>query len=266
MSNERFLWSPTTAISDPSKILNAMRTEYERRGGRLMYSTKVRLSERNGEMKILSNNLEAKHFVNAAGAQADRLSRSVGVGMNYAMLPFIGLYRSTSFNQLPLQKLVYPVPNPKNPFLGVHFTLTLDNKVKIGPTALPIFGREQYSLFSGWSSVDMVQAIKGAISLFNRDRINFMSLIKSEWNNIFESEIIRKSAHLVPAASEVSDWHRMKPGIRAQLVNLNSGKLEQDYVVLNHLNSTHILNAVSPGWTSSLPFGRFIAEKFLNGS
>jgi L-2-hydroxyglutarate oxidase len=264
ISNESFLWSPKTAISDPTEILNAMRAEFEKKGGHLVYSAKVKLSERNGEVKISSNNFESKLIVNAAGAQADRLSRSVGVGMNYAMLPFIGLYRSANFNELPLQKLVYPVPNPKNPFLGVHFTLTLDSKVKIGPTALPIFGREQYTLFSGWSSVDVFQAIKGAVSLFHRDPLNFINLIRSELSNIFENEIVRKSARLVPAASDVSSWNRMKPGIRAQLVNLNSGELEQDYVILTHLNSTHVLNAVSPGWTSSLPFGRFIAEKYLN--
>ena len=76
--------------------------------------------------------------------------------------------------------------------------------------------------------------------------------------------LVKNSAELVPAAKGVRNWHRKPPGIRAQLVHLPTGKLEQDFVVQSLSNSTHILNAVSPGWTSALPFGQWVADQVLN--
>jgi (S)-2-hydroxyglutarate dehydrogenase len=76
--------------------------------------------------------------------------------------------------------------------------------------------------------------------------------------------LVRESTELVPTANLVNYWEKKPPGIRAQLVHLPSGKLEQDFVVRNRANSTHILNAVSPGWTSAIPFGRYIADNLRN--
>lgn len=258
ITHERFLWSPTTAVSDPIAIIDAMRLEFELLGGSIRQDTKICLAEVNNEIVDSSHQFDATHIVNAAGAQADRISRAVGVGTDYAMLPFMGVYRATQEKNLPLQRLVYPVPHPINPFLGVHFTLTLDHKVKIGPTAIPIAGREQYSFLSGWSRSDFAQSLKGMSSLMRGDAHDFGAIIKTEWPKVIEHLLIKESLALVPNASQVIEWHKKPPGIRAQLVHLPTGKLEQDFVVAKKMNSTHILNAVSPGWTSALPFGRHV--------
>ena len=258
ITHERFLWSPKTAISDPFAIIVALRKEFESLGGSICFETKVHLKEANEEIIDSAHQFDAKKIINTAGAQADRISRTVGVGNEYAMLPFMGVYRATEEKNLPLQRLVYPVPHPINPFLGVHFTLTLDNKVKIGPTAIPIAGREQYSFLSGWSGSDLAQSIKGMTSLIRGDAHDFGRIIKSEWPKIVEKLLVKESLELVPSVSNVKSWYRKPPGIRAQLVHLPSGKLEQDFVVREKLNSIHVLNAVSPGWTSAIPFGRFV--------
>ena len=260
ITHERFLWSPTTAVSDPQAIIQAMRLEFERLGGSIHFGAKIALKEIYNEIVDASQQFQAAQFINAAGAQADRISRAIGVGTEYAMLPFMGVYRETEEKNLPLQRLVYPVPHPINPFLGVHFTLTLDHKVKIGPTAIPIAGREQYSFLSGWSGSDIAQAIKGMTSLIRGDAHDFGTIIKSEWPKVIERLLVKESLDLVPSANNVKQWHKKPPGIRAQLVHLPSGKLEQDFVVQRKLNSTHILNAVSPGWTSALPFGRYVTK------
>jgi len=257
------MWSPNTGISDSISIVKAMRDEFISLGGEIHFESKVKLTESNGEVYDSSKKFSFKHVVNAAGAQADRISRSVGVGSEYAMLPFMGVYRATSEKNLPLQRLVYPVPHPINPFLGVHFTLTIDGKVKIGPTAIPIAVREQYSLTEGWSGSDIAQAIKGMKSLIAGQSHDFGAILKSELPKIIQKLLVRESTELVPSAIEVKDWHRKPPGIRAQLVHLPTGKLEQDFIVISKANSTHILNAVSPGWTSSLPFGRHIVEAYI---
>ena len=257
-THERFLWSPTTAVSDSKAIIDAMRQEFELLGGSIRYDSKIDLKEVSNEIIDSSHRYEATQIINAAGAQADRISRAVGVGTEYTMLPFMGIYRATEEKNLPLQRLVYPVPHPINPFLGVHFTLTLDHKVKIGPTAIPIAGREQYSFLSGWSGSDIAQAVKGMTSLIRGDAHDFGTIIKTEWPKDIERLLVKESLDLVPSANNVKQWHKKPPGIRAQLVHLPTGKLEQDFVVQRKLNSTHILNAVSPGWTSALPFGRYI--------
>lgn len=263
ITHNRFMWSPNTGISDSIAIVKAMRDEFLSLGGGIHFDSKVNLTESNDEIYDSSNQFTFRHVVNAAGAQADRISRSVGVGTDYAMLPFMGVYRATSQRNLPLQRLVYPVPHPINPFLGVHFTLTIDGKVKIGPTAIPIAGREQYSFTEGWSGSDITQALKGMKSLITGDSHDFGAILKSEWPKIIQKLLIKESTELVPRVIEVKDWHRKPPGIRAQLVHLATGKLEQDFIVTSKANSTHILNAVSPGWTSSLPFGRHIVEAYI---
>lgn len=260
VTHKEFMWSPNTGISDPMAIAVAMRDEFYSLGGKIEFNSKIKLQESQGEVFDSTNVFDFKHLINAAGAQADRISRSVGVGSDYAMVPFMGVYRATSSQNLPLQRLVYPVPHPINPFLGVHFTLTIDGKVKIGPTAIPIAGREQYSFMEGWSSTDIVQALKGMKSLITGDSHDFGAILKSEWPKIIQKMLIKESSELVPSAIGVRDWHRKPPGIRAQLVHLPTGKLEQDFIVTTKANATHILNAVSPGWTSSLPFGKHIAE------
>jgi L-2-hydroxyglutarate oxidase LhgO len=263
VTHERFLWSPTTAVSDPKAIIDALRQEFELLGGTIQYNTKLSLKEINNEICDTQNKYNAQHIVNAAGAQADRISRAVNVGTEYAMLPFMGIYRATEEKNLPLRCLVYPVPHPLNPFLGVHFTLTVDHKVKIGPTAIPIAGREQYSALSGWSGSDIAQALKGMTSLIRGDAHDFAAILKTEWPKIIQTFLVKQSLDLVPGADVVKDWYKNPPGIRAQLVHLGTGKLEQDFVVTRHKNSTHILNSVSPGWTSSIPFGEYVASMIV---
>ena len=263
VTHKEFMWSPNTGISDPIAIAVAMRDEFYSLGGRIEFSSKIKLQESQGGVFDSTNEFDFKHLINAAGAQADRISRSVGVGSDYAMVPFMGVYRATSSQNLPLQRLVYPVPHPINPFLGVHFTLTLEGKVKIGPTAIPIGGREQYSFAQGWSGSDITQALLGVKSLISGDSHDFGAILKSEWPKLIQKMLVKESTKLVPNASSVKDWHRKPPGIRAQLVHLPTGKLEQDFIVTTHLNATHVLNAVSPGWTSSIPFGNYVAEGFV---
>jgi L-2-hydroxyglutarate oxidase LhgO len=99
-------------------------------------------------------------------------------------------------------------------------------------------------------------------SLIVGDSHDFKAILKTEWPKVLENRLVKESTELVPAASQVKKWFKKPPGIRAQLVHLPSGKLEQDFVVRSANNSTHVLNAVSPGWTSAIPFGRWIIEEF----
>ena len=262
-TSNRFLWSPTTAVSDPKAIINALCQEFEELGGKIHLDTKVSLKVSRHEVHDTKGRYNAKLIVNAAGAQADRISRQINVGLEYAMLPFIGVYRAIDQKYLPLKRLVYPVPHPVNPFLGVHFTITVDGLVKVGPSAIPVLGREQYEFWKGWSLSDSFQAAKGSIALIKGESQNFAAILKSEIPKIIFNQLVQESTQLVPSAEAIKQWEKKPPGIRAQLIHLPSGKFEQDFVAKKYLNSVHILNAVSPGWTSALPFGRWIVSEYL---
>jgi len=256
----RFIWSPTTSIASPSAIIEALEDEFRNLGGKISYGQKIELEEICGEIRDRSNTFEAKHFINAAGAHAERISKSVGVGLEFSMIPFMGKYRTVNQSALPIRTLVYPVPHKINPFLGTHLTLTMNGKVKIGPSAIPIFGREQYSMYSGWNMNDFHQSVIGITALARGQSHGLWEMTKSEFPNLFTANLVKESSKLVEDVLKIKKWAKKPPGIRAQLVHLPSGTLEQDFIVLSHLNSTHVLNAVSPGWTSALPFARFIVE------
>jgi L-2-hydroxyglutarate oxidase LhgO len=162
-----------------------------------------------------------------------------------------------------LKTLVYPVPNPEYPFLGVHFTLTLDKKIKIGPTAIPIIGSEQYSIASRVTKDDLKGSIKAIRSLILNSPKLLASLAVAELPKVSTRRLVTDGQRLVPNAKLISSWKYKEPGIRAQLVKLEDGKFEMDFVVRSSNGVIHVLNAVSPGWTAAIPFAKYIFENYL---
>ena len=253
-----FLWSPNTTVSNPVLINEALRGELVSRNVKFVSNTMVQFKNNNW----LSNEevISAKYFVNAGGAWALDLAHQMDLGLQYRTMPFLGLYKQVVATRLPIRTLVYPVPHPINPFLGVHLTITIDGYVKIGPSALPIIGKNQYSLFSPVNSDEVRTFGKNLVSMAKGDKHDLWSMVKYEFPKLFTSKLVCAASELVPSAIDVKKWSRKNPGIRGQLINSNTGELLQDFLIEHDQNSTHVLNAVSPGWTASLPFGRHIAQ------
>ncbi len=253
-----FLWSPNTTISDPVAINNALTEELKSKQVKFISNSKVTII--NGKWVNDTNEIHARYFVNAGGAWALDLAHEFGLGANYRTMPFLGLYKQVKATQLPIKTLIYPVPHPINPFLGVHFTITMDGHVKIGPSALPIIGRNQYTAASPFSAEDFKTFCKNVISLAKGDKHDLISMMKYELPKLMTTNLVKAASQLVPAAQNVKNWSKKSPGIRGQLIDTRSGELVQDFLVEHAGNSTHVLNAVSPGWTASIPFGRHIAQ------
>ena len=262
-TRDRFIWSPTTAVSDPMHLINCLANEVVRLGGRLKFHQKIEIDPINQLIKSTNGNYAVKHIVNAAGSQADRIAKIFDFGLGLTMVPFMGVYRSTNKTALPLQRLVYPVPNPLNPFLGVHLTISVHDQVKIGPTAIPMLNREQYSLLEKWSAQDIRESLLGAYSMFKGNAHDFPEIVRSEFPKLFESRLVSGASKLVPEVKGVTEWEKMKPGIRSQLVELKTGKLVNDFVVEGDGRATHVLNVVSPGWTAAIPFGKYVSDRVL---
>lgn len=145
------------------------------------------------EIRCIESNSDKyipKNIVNSAGTQADRIAKLFEFGDGLSMVPFMGVYRRTDQISLPLQRLVYPVPNPLNPFLEVHLTISAQNDVKIGPTAIPLLNREQYSFFKKWNMRDFKESLFGAHSLLKGNSHDFPKILQTEFPSYLDRGLL----------------------------------------------------------------------------
>jgi L-2-hydroxyglutarate oxidase LhgO len=256
---DRALFSPTTAVSDPIAVTEALAKRVLRRGGTVALGEEV-LSAAPGRLTSNRRRLHAGHVINAAGLYADRVARQFGYCDDYRMLPFKGLYWYGSWPSGRLSRHVYPVPDPANPFLGVHLTVTADGRTKIGPTALPALWREDYGGVANFSARE-AKEIAGLYPAFlTSPHHRAWTLVRSEVPKYSRHLLVSHARRLVPSALAADFRLRGRPGVRAQLFHLPSRQLEMDFVVRGDAQSTHILNAVSPAWTSALAFAGYVMD------
>jgi L-2-hydroxyglutarate oxidase LhgO len=259
---DKFIWSPTTAVGNPKEIIKKLAEKFTDMGGLFRFNSRVKLINKSNEVLIEGDGyiLSTTSIINSAGAYASELAKQVGVGHEYVCLPFLGAYRKSEFVAGNPKRLVYPVPNPINPFLGVHTTNTLSDEIKIGPTAFPVIGKEQYKFLDGFNAKELRDFYLATKTLLKSDSVNILGLAKSEGIKLFKRPLIKKAKRLTNALDLNQKWKNYPAGIRAQIVNLDTEVIEMDYIVRSDKNVVHILNAVSPGWTSSIPFSRWIVE------
>ena len=259
---DKFIWSPTTAVGNPEEVIEKLAEKFIKMGGLFRFNSRVKLKAKSNEVLIEGDGyiLSATSIINSAGAYASELAKQVGVGQEYVCLPFLGAYRKSEFVTGNPKRLVYPVPNPINPFLGVHTTNTLSGEIKIGPTTFPVIGKEQYKFSDGFNMKELRDFYIATKTLLKSDSVNILGLAKSEGIKLFKRPLINQAKKLTNALDLNQKWKNYPAGIRAQIVNLDTKVIEMDYIVRSDKNVVHILNAVSPGWTSSIPFSRWIVE------
>ncbi|MEM9015684.1 MAG: FAD-dependent oxidoreductase [Verrucomicrobiota bacterium] len=257
---ERAIWSPNTATSNPGEVIAAMIEEAESLGIRFRPQMEY-LQKRGSQMITPDGPVEAGFVVNCAGAYADKVARDFGFSEDYRILPFKGLYLYSDEPAWSLKTNIYPVPDLRNPFLGVHFTVTTSGHAKIGPTALPAFWREQYGGIKGFRPGEFATGFARLGSLFLNSGFDFASLALSELKKCSRRELVRQSQDLASGVDE-KQFKRWGPtGIRAQLMNLRTRKLEMDFILEGDMHSIHVLNAVSPAWTCAIPFASYVCDR-----
>ena len=260
---QSFIYSPTTSVSDPKLVIDKLLDKYLQLGGKIKFSQTIKLRFSNGETILdPETKIEAKFIVNVAGVHSQKISQQIGIGHEYGFIPFLGQYLVAP-NKLGLRTLVYPVPNPERPFLGVHLTKTVKNKIKIGPTAIPVLGKEQYTLSSKLGSAEIGETLKSMWYFIRKNPQEVSKFLVHEWSTLNSKKLVNEASYLVPEVSTINKWEKGNAGIRAQLVDLKTGALVDDFVTKEFQNSLHLLNGISPGWTCALPFGRYLAEKLI---
>ena len=259
-THERALWSPSTAVADPVAVVEALAARVRERGGEIRLGTPA-LEAGPGWIRTPYQRIAVGHTINAAGLYADRVARWFGVGEDYAMLPFKGLYWYSNWPAGRLQRHVYPVPDPRNPFLGVHLTVTVDGRAKVGPTAIPSLWREDYRGVRGIKPAELAAIAQLYPRFLRSPHHDVPGLVRSELPKYSRRHLVAQARALVPSVNAQDFRERGRVGVRAQLLHVPSGKLEMDFVVRPGERSTHVLNAVSPAWTSSLAMAEWIVER-----
>ncbi|MBP9743481.1 MAG: L-2-hydroxyglutarate oxidase [Burkholderiales bacterium] len=263
---EKALFSPYTATVNPKEVLFHMLTELQS-----LNQVTVKFGE--GYKSILNGNsvltttgsyFSAGMIINAAGLYADKIAKDFGFSQNYVIIPFKGIYLKYTGRNLKIKHNIYPVPNMNNPFLGVHFTVTVNNEIKIGPTAIPVLWREGYKGLDNFRFKEFLDIIFWESKLFFKNSFNFRGLAFDEIKKYYRPHLLGIAENMVQKLDSKGFNIWSAPGIRAQLLNKTTLELLQDFVIEGDNNSLHILNAVSPGFTCSIPFAEWIVENYLN--
>lgn len=260
---ELALYSPETAVVEPKRILTAVAEE-------LRASGKVTVCFSTGLVKVIGNRtvlttkgkITFERMINAAGAYADRIAHQFGVARDFCIIPFKGTYHRLRSERSHLVRTnIYPVPDLRNPFLGVHFTKSVSGEVTIGPTAIPAFGRENYGLVKGLD-IEAATILRRDVLLFFVNP-SFRAVALREIRKYSKNLIWREAQRLVPAVTPADIISCSKVGIRPQLVNWREKKLVMDFLVIKEGDSIHVLNAISPAFTCALPFAGYVVDKLL---
>jgi len=257
---ERALFSPATSTVDPSLVMHAMKKDAVNEGVQLQCGVRY-LGSSKGQVSTTQGMYDAGYVVNAAGLYADRIARDYGFSDHYRILPFKGLYLYSSEPAGSIRTNIYPVPDLKNPFLGVHFTVAASGKAKIGPTAIPGFWREQYAGMANFRWNEFLEVALRGMGLIANSKFDFRTLAIKEIAKYSKSKMVSLAGELAEGVRPEHYQHWGKPGIRAQLVDVKQRKLEMDFVLEGDRHSMHVLNAVSPAFTCSIPFSEHVCQQ-----
>ena len=252
--------SPETGIIDYIKVSQAYASEVQENGGELHRDTTVLgIARSDGALRILTSqgDLPAKHVINCGGLQADSVAGMMGADTGVRIIPFRGEYFSLRPERSNLVNgLIYPVPDPSLPFLGVHFSTRITGEVEAGPNAVLAFAREGYRKTD--VSVRDIAGALGFIGFWRMSRTHWLTGVKEQYRSLNKGAFVRSLQTLVPEIRS-EDLHAPGAGIRAQAVD-RRGKLLQDFSIAESANAIHVLNAPSPGATASLSISRHIVD------
>ena len=265
-SSGRALWSPNTAVVNPKEVLKQLQADLTSRGVQFIMSTKDwdPIVEENCLKLSNGASIHYGHLFNCTGLQADRVAQQFGVGHNYSLLPFKGLYWQLKDGcPIQIKTNIYPVPDLNIPFLGVHFTPSADANpvISIGPTATLAMGRENYRGMEGIEPMMAASNLKIVAQQYIDDQGGFRRYVHEQAFLSLSPLLLRAAQELIPDVKAEYLEISKKVGIRAQLFNKESKTLEDDFLCLHGLNSTHVLNVISPAFTASFALADLILDQ-----
>ena len=230
LTHERALFSPTTSSVNPVIVVKHMVEQAKKDGIEFLYNTAY-LKNEQPTIQTTNGPVQAGYVINTAGLYADKVAHDFGFSQDYRILPFKGLYLYSHNERDKLNTHIYPVPDLRNPFLGVHFTVAVNGSLQIGPTAIPALWRENYRGWDNFKLSELVDIVAREIMLFTFANFNFLQLTVEEVKKNSKKYMVALASEL---ASDVEPRHFQewgRPGIRAQLVNIKNKQREMDFVI-----------------------------------
>jgi (S)-2-hydroxyglutarate dehydrogenase len=256
----RALYSPGTAIVDFSEVAAAMGAQLLARGAHILTQARVRAIRRDaGRLRLETDTstVTARNLINCGGLFADRIARMMGIDPEVIVVPFRGEYYTLGAGCRKVRALIYPVPNPEFPFLGVHFTKRIHGGYEAGPNAVLAFAREGYRMHN-ISPADLFEMF----TYFGFWRMGWKywrTEVYELYRSLSRRAFLRALQRLVPDLKN-EDLAPGGSGVRAQTIS-PAGRIVDDFQIVEAPNAIHVLNAPSPAATASLAIGRHIAAR-----
>ncbi len=255
---------PSTGIVDFSAVCRKLAELMALRGSDLLLNTRVNGVRFTDGFAVLETNrgpFEARWLINCAGLHSDRMAKLAGTKPRAKIVPFRGEYYELRPERRSLVRhLIYPVPNPDFPFLGVHFTRMIDGSVHAGPNAVLSFKREGYHR-SDFNLRDFAETML-FLGFWRLAARNAREGLKEMYRSFSKAAFVRSLQRLVPEVQE-GDLVAAKAGVRAQALQPD-GALVDDFLIVRGPNAVHVCNAPSPAATASLEIGRAIVDQLFD--
>jgi len=242
-------------------VTEKMAEQYEAMGGEYLLNTEIiNLKEDSNEIKVISKNetFISKYLVCCAGLMADRMANLLDIKTNFQIVPFRGEYFKLPEKHNTLVKhLIYPIPNPKLPFLGIHLTLMIDGSITVGPNAVIGFKREGYGIvnFSLKDTIEMFTFKGFGGVLKNHFRLGMKEILNSYYKRGYLKQVQKYASSIT-----LKDLQPYPAGVRAMAVS-KDGSLIDDFLFEETRRSIHVCNAPSPAATSAIPISRYVTKK-----
>ena len=255
------IYVPTSGITDYKKVCQKYAELIQEKGGEIRLHTKVIKIQDRKQSKVLETTqgeIEAQFIINCAGLYSDRLAELDGVNPQAKIVPFRGEYYQLKPEKRYLVKtLIYPVPNPEFPFLGVHFTKMIDGSIHAGPNAVLSFKREGYKKTDfDLKEFTEVMTYPGFWKLATRHADEG---IKEIIRSFSKAAFVHSLQQLIPDVT-AEDIIHCEAGVRAQALK-GDGKLVEDFLIIQNKQALHVCNAPSPAATASLEIGKYIVAQ-----
>ncbi|MCX2682258.1 L-2-hydroxyglutarate oxidase [Campylobacter sp. MIT 21-1685] len=255
------IFFPTSGIVSYTEVTKAMAQRFVANGGAIYYNNEVLcLNEQTHDVKVTTqeSNFIGKFLITCCGLQSDKIVKMLGINPKFIICPFRGEYYQLNAKHNDIVKhLIYPIPDPSVPFLGVHLTRMIDGSVTVGPNAVLALKREGYTK-KDFSLLDVKEMLfhKGIRKVIAK---NFKTGLIEFKNSFSKSSYLRLVQKYCPSL-KLDDLTFYPAGVRAQAVS-DSGDLIEDFLFVNTQRTVNVCNAPSPAATSALPIGVHIIEQ-----
>ena len=252
---------PQAGVVDYGVVTKKLASKFQSLGGTIEYFQKIKSIKTNNDLKILESNnsiFQSEFLINCAGLYSDNIAQLDNVEPELRIIPFRGEYFTITEEKSHLvNNMIYPISDPDLPFLGIHLTKTVDNKIEAGPNAVLAFAKEGYD----WSKINISEFSKTIFysGMWKLGRRYFSTGISEMYRSLNKDVFLREILKYIPDITKKDLTPRIA-GVRAQAIG-KDGSLIDDFVFERKEQSLHVLNAPSPAATASLAIGEHIVKE-----